>query len=134
MKKPGARSMVTVTVLPLRSRSTVPKFPVPNPELELPCVRLTMQLVVEAQRSADAGLAGRMPARLPAATMLANPSRKSFEVHVHRILSSRFLAFCEIVRTLVDCNEETRRHHPLTSVTYRAGPRPKHRIVRDNDR
>jgi hypothetical protein len=34
-----------------------------------------MQLVVEAQRSADAGLAGRMPAMLPAATMLANPSR-----------------------------------------------------------
>jgi hypothetical protein len=39
-----------------------------------------MQLVVEAQRSADAGLAGRMPARLPAATMLANPSRNHLKL------------------------------------------------------
>ena len=72
--------MVTVTVLPVRSRSTVPKVPVSNPELELPCVRLTMQLVVETHTSADAGLAGRMPARLPAATMLTNPSRNRLKL------------------------------------------------------
>src|SRR5262249_44810029 len=36
-KKPSARSIVTVTVLPTRARFTVPKLPdEPKPELELP--------------------------------------------------------------------------------------------------
>src|SRR5215471_7499488 len=79
-KKPDARSIVTVTVLPVRSRSTVPKLPAPNPELELPCVRYTTQLVVETQRSADAGLTGRKPAKLAAATMMTDPSRNHLKL------------------------------------------------------
>jgi len=50
-------------VLPLRERPTVPKLPDPNPELLFPRVKLRLQLVVEAHRSANAGALIKRPAK-----------------------------------------------------------------------
>src|SRR5438132_11622236 len=74
MKKLAAKSMVTVTVLPLRDRPSVPKLPVPNAEPPLPCVKLSVQLVVEAHRAADAGAltSSAAPARIEPPTHKAD--------------------------------------------------------------
>src|SRR5262249_40079949 len=112
----GARSMVIVTVLPARSRSTVPKFPVPKPEPPLPCVRLTMQLVVEAQISADAGLAKRMPARLPPATMVTSPNQNRLKLILIESSPPVFLAFCDTT-----CTMQTAMKGPDIIIQYLSG-------------